>query len=243
MKKLREANKMTLEALGKKCGVSTNTVWRWEQGKQFPNAETLERIAFELLTSTNYLLGKTDDPSPAILFSKDLAKYMSQDEVTTNHTIIVPFLDYPEALESWDKPPAYYKRFDLTIPLMWIGRLPPHESDYHPFFISVKGNAMAGAGLHEASLALVNPSEPINNGDIVLAFVGPRLEVVVRWYYMFPDGIEELRSPASEYPVFRFPPPQKSKEGEEKNQIELNLRGKVVGAWNSTINTSLRRGM
>ncbi|MDR3278899.1 MAG: LexA family transcriptional regulator [Synergistaceae bacterium] len=231
LKGLRGKYGWTLKRLAEKCGVSTNTVWRWEQNLQVPTIETLERVASELKTTVNFLLDRTDDPLPYLIENEKAGTLMTEDEIIPEHIILVPYLDYPDALENFDKPPAFYKRFDLKIPLISIGKLPTHG---YPFLYTVRGDAMAEAGLHDGAMALVNPSEPCNNGDIVLAFVGPRLELFARWCYCLPDGSVELRCPSSNYPVFRFP---------SEDAPGINIRGKIVGAWNSAFNSSLKRGM
>jgi transcriptional regulator with XRE-family HTH domain len=235
MRRLRKEKGWTLKTLAEKCGVSTNTAWRWEQGKQIPTIDLLERAAAELKTDVNYLLGRQDNPLPYIVGGEEAGTLMAQEEVGPGHIIIVPYLELPEVLENLDKPPSFYKRYDLSIPTISIGKLP---TDGYPFFFRAHGDAMAGAGLRDGSMALVNPSENCQNGDLVLAFVGPRLEVTARWCYWLPGDIIELRCASPDYPVFRF---QCGKDWE--TPPELNIRGKIVGAWNSSFNSSLKRGV
>ena len=46
--------------------VDVSTVSRWENGKNVPSGETLQRIAAALNTTGSYLLGQTDTPSADI---------------------------------------------------------------------------------------------------------------------------------------------------------------------------------
>jgi transcriptional regulator with XRE-family HTH domain len=234
MKRLRKEKGWTLKTLAQKCGVSTNTAWRWEQDKQIPTIELLERAAAELKTSVNFLLGRVDSPLPYLVAGEEAGTLLTQEEIEPGYDILVPYLEFPEVLESLEKPPSFYKKYDLSIPMICIGKLP---SAGYPFFYRAHGDAMAGAGLRDGAMVLVNPSENIQNGDVVLAFVGPRLEVLARWCYYLPGDIIELRCSSRDYPVLRF---QCGKGWE--TPPDLNIRGKIVGAWNSAFNSSLKRG-
>jgi transcriptional regulator with XRE-family HTH domain len=191
MKELRKKLDLTLEALAAKCGVSTNTVWRWEQDKQVPTISLLQKLAETLQTTENFLTGKTSDPSSApLMVIEDFASTprrvnLRQEEVTTNYKIIVPVYDLPPYIEDLDKNLSDYTAYNLTVPLVWIGKLPVKS---FPFFFKMKGNAMAGAGLHVGFLELVNPDEPLSNGDIHLLVVRTKkknvYEIVVRWTYI-----------------------------------------------------------
>jgi transcriptional regulator with XRE-family HTH domain len=260
LKELREKNKLTLKALAEKCGVSTNAVWRWEQGKQIPTTVLLERLTNALRTSENFLLGKTDDssPSPYYLVGGDSGIPFREDEITTKHNIIVPVYDLPKMIERYDrdKDLSIFKAYEIAIPIMWIGKLPEKR---HPFFFVVHGDGMAGAGLHEGFLALVNPEEVINNGDIVLALTGPFDEITVRWCYFLPDGSIELRCSSPNPPVLHFyydNPDGKPRELQTYHQpsspayryeydkpggtpMGVKIQGKIVGAWAG----SLKRGI
>lgn len=45
IKKIRKQKKMTQKQLGEKCGIADSNIRKYENGKQFPKWETLERIA------------------------------------------------------------------------------------------------------------------------------------------------------------------------------------------------------
>lgn len=64
MQRTRKITGLTQEELADRIGVQRNTVWRWENGKAKPEAETVSKIASALNVSTGYLLGETDDPEP-----------------------------------------------------------------------------------------------------------------------------------------------------------------------------------
>jgi SOS-response transcriptional repressor LexA len=131
-----------------------------------------------------------------------------------------PFVEI-ENLDLYD-----YTAYEVAVPLIWIGNLP---DKYSPFFITVRGNAMAEAGLHDGFFALVNAGEHYSNGDIFLSVIRVKdvvYEVVVSWTYMLPDGSVELRCPNSDYPVYRFQP---GTSGGMPDGVWI--KGKIIGAW------------
>lgn len=52
-------------------GCSIDSVRRWEQNKQYPRCDELQKIATALNTSVAYLMGETDDPSQIPTFTRD----------------------------------------------------------------------------------------------------------------------------------------------------------------------------
>lgn len=58
LRKLRERRRMNQKALGECCGVSKNTVARWERGEVDPAMRSLIDIADFFEVSTDYLLGR-----------------------------------------------------------------------------------------------------------------------------------------------------------------------------------------
>lgn len=66
-KRLKEARKrknLLQKELASLLGVSRTTVTSWENGTRVPEFETLQRIADVLEVSVDYLLGRSDNPSP-----------------------------------------------------------------------------------------------------------------------------------------------------------------------------------
>jgi transcriptional regulator with XRE-family HTH domain len=61
---LRKKHKMTQQELANKLGVSRGAIGMYEIGQREPDAETLKKIADFFNTTTDYLLGRTDDPNP-----------------------------------------------------------------------------------------------------------------------------------------------------------------------------------
>jgi transcriptional regulator with XRE-family HTH domain len=246
LKTLRKELGWTLKTLAEKCGVSTNTVWRWEQDEQTPTLRLLRTLAETLRTSESFLMGRSDDPTadsftiiddlsgrPLSPFPKRID--LRQDEITPRHTITLPVLDLPSFIGGENPDIFRYAACKMTVPLAWIGKLPEKSI---PFFFTACGDAMAGAGLRDGSLALVNPDEPVSNGNIQLFLVRAKdvYEVVVRWGYVLPCGGMELRCPNPDYPVYRF---QADTTGHLPDEAAVMGMGKIAGAWAG----SLKRGV
>lgn len=62
IKKLAKKQHLTLSKVNDMSGIGTNSIYRWKN--QTPTSDNLQKVAKVLHTSTDYLLGNTDDPSP-----------------------------------------------------------------------------------------------------------------------------------------------------------------------------------
>ena len=61
VRQLRREEKLSQEELGKRVGVHTNTISKWENGA-VPNMGKVIKLAQVLGTTSAYLLGDSDDP-------------------------------------------------------------------------------------------------------------------------------------------------------------------------------------
>lgn len=64
LRELRIKKKMTAIELSQQMSVDKSTISKWESDNRSPDAESLKKLAEVLNVSTDYLLGKTDDPRP-----------------------------------------------------------------------------------------------------------------------------------------------------------------------------------
>ena len=62
IKQLRNEFKLTQREFAGKFNISAGTIAMWETGKREPDFKTLCKIADYFGCSTDYLLGRTDDP-------------------------------------------------------------------------------------------------------------------------------------------------------------------------------------
>lgn len=63
VKELRENANMSQAQLAKRLGVAQSTVGMWENGKNRPQNAKLEMMATMFNVSTDFILGRTDDPN------------------------------------------------------------------------------------------------------------------------------------------------------------------------------------
>jgi HTH-type transcriptional regulator, competence development regulator len=64
LRRLRLEKKLTQEELGKKINVTKVSISGYENGNRTPDTETLQKLADFFNVTTDYLLGRTDNPSP-----------------------------------------------------------------------------------------------------------------------------------------------------------------------------------
>ena len=91
LRKIREG-KFSQEQLAELLNVHNNTVSKWENGSQEPRTKKVIEIAHILKTSTAYLLGETDNPSPDIdITSSSIShtRQQSSKEHLINHGMLV----------------------------------------------------------------------------------------------------------------------------------------------------------
>lgn len=62
LRSLRESKGLTQSALGEILNVSKQTISNYENGVSSPDQDSLSRLADYFNVSTDYLLGRTDDP-------------------------------------------------------------------------------------------------------------------------------------------------------------------------------------
>ena len=63
LKFLRKQNNMTQKTLSKKLNVSQQTIGSWEIGRTEPNNDNLQLLANLFSVSTDYLIGKNNNPN------------------------------------------------------------------------------------------------------------------------------------------------------------------------------------
>lgn len=63
LKDLREEKGVSQQQLANILGISQGSVGNWESGIREPNFETIKKIADYFAVSTDYLLGRTDEPN------------------------------------------------------------------------------------------------------------------------------------------------------------------------------------
>lgn len=74
LRELRKSNKYSQEDIANKLNISTSAYGFYEQGKSIPNANTLLFLANLYNVTTDYLLGRSDNPKLTQEEEKDVYK-------------------------------------------------------------------------------------------------------------------------------------------------------------------------
>lgn len=98
---LRKKKNLTQEGLASKVNTTKGTISNYENGHSTPPNESLVAIADVLATTTDYLLGRTDDPSPNIGSVNDDEEEFESFINNPEHGIF--FKEYLEAPEERKK--------------------------------------------------------------------------------------------------------------------------------------------
>ncbi|HAU33154.1 MAG TPA: XRE family transcriptional regulator [Lysinibacillus sp.] len=77
LKIARKSKKLTQEQLALKIQTTKGTISNYENGYSTPSNEMLVLLAKTLNTTTDYLLGNTDDPSPISQTDKDETEFQA----------------------------------------------------------------------------------------------------------------------------------------------------------------------
>lgn len=93
LKYLRSTEDLTQRDLANKLGITSGAVGMYESGKRFPDNAILNKIADYFHVSTDYLLGRTDDPLPVRDvdqdlhdehdYNKELDAFLNDDEMSS----------------------------------------------------------------------------------------------------------------------------------------------------------------
>lgn len=103
---LRKSMKISQYELADRLGMSRGQLANYEQGKRQPDQETLVKLADFFNVSTDYLLGRIDNPSTGTKIDKDEAEFQA-------------FANNP-SLQKWYKELPKSKEEDLEkLRMMW----------------------------------------------------------------------------------------------------------------------------
>lgn len=174
---LRKQRKMTQEELADALGISRAALSHYEQGRREPDFETVQKIASFFGVSTDYLLGRTDDPTPPkipgsalkgilrSILEKEKEKDLLQKIGATplGKTVPIPVLGVIRAGE-----PIFAQ--ENIIEHQEVPEEDVRGGEY--FFLIVTGDSMVGAGILPGSRVLVRRQDYVDDGAIAVVLVG-----------------------------------------------------------------------
>lgn len=87
IKKVRKAKKMTQKQLSERCGIADSNIRKYENGKQFPKWETLERIAAALEVDVFELIEYEDEPQEVVDTWRNLIDKKKEVKTSSTQTL------------------------------------------------------------------------------------------------------------------------------------------------------------
>ncbi|WP_167628971.1 helix-turn-helix domain-containing protein [Listeria valentina] len=97
VKKLADQRKLSLKELALKLNMGSNIIYKWKT--QIPTTENLQKVADYFNVSTDYLLGRTDDPIPEKKDSKSQMYFRMNGEGLTKEEILELEQDLEDFME------------------------------------------------------------------------------------------------------------------------------------------------
>ena len=172
---LRKNNKITQEQLAESMGVARPTISSWENNENKPTTENLFILASILKTSATYLMGETDDPTPADQTAKKEQPVMKSnvhfeiDEPISIDQIIIPVLSPEQTACCGNGIPLSEitsgNDEKILAPRKEVGMLCDGKM---PFAIITDGESMKKWGIRSGSRVVINPVEDVQDFDIAL---------------------------------------------------------------------------
>lgn len=99
LKYLRKTNNVTQQEIADFLDVGRSNYSMYESGKRVPPIDKLEKLAEFYKVSTDYLLGRTDDPTPVRNLNEDMISENIDAELNeflkNNPDLRVAFMDFP----------------------------------------------------------------------------------------------------------------------------------------------------
>lgn len=156
-------------------GVARPTISSWENNENNPTTENLFMLVAILKTSATYLIGETDDPTPADQTAgkerpliKSNVHFVIEEPIPTDQ-IIVPVLS-PEQAACLGKGKLLSEitgenEEKILFPKKDVGTLCEGKM---PFAIIIDGSGMERWGIRDGSRVVINPAEEAEDFDIAL---------------------------------------------------------------------------
>ena len=179
LKKIRQNNDLTQEELAKKINTSRSNIANYENDKNMPSIDILEKLSEIFNCSIDYLLGKSDIKNPNLKDNLFLIPIIGK--VAAGKPI---FAD--ENIEGYL--PIDPVMYNLTSPDGF-------------FFLQIQGESMNKL-IKNGSYALIKKQEYAENGDVVVAIVNGDNEATVKRYKQLNEQFVMLE-PVSEDSSFQ----------------------------------------
>lgn len=197
---------MNQKDLADMTGLSRNTIINYEGNKRNPDASSLKLIAQALGTTSSYLNGETNDPSPLDNPSGDTFpfKKLFEREEWRQFPVLEPTAVACAGYGNGGMTTIYADAEEfIPLPASMVGTISVDPGKY-PFALRIEGDSMEDAGIVDGSYVLINPAEEVYDGNPALVIFGRNSNCAVKWVYFHNDGGVELRSASLKYPPRAF---------------------------------------
>lgn len=179
LKKIRQDNDLTQDELAKKINTSRSNIANYENDKNMPSIDILEKLSEVFNCSIDYLLGKSDIKNPDL-----------KDKL-----FLIPVVGKVSA----GKPILAEENIEGYLP---IDPLMYHLTSANGFFfLQIQGESMNKL-IKNGSYALIKKQEYAENGDVIVAIVNGDDEATVKRYKQLNEQFIMLE-PVSEDSTFQ----------------------------------------
>ena len=174
LKKLRQDNNMTQDELAKKIDTSRSNIANYENGKNMPSVDILEKLSKLFDCTTDYLLGKSDNRNSDVPISK------------------IPVLGTVKAGYDW-------LAEENIVDYITLKENIPNVDEYYA--LRITGDSMLPL-LAEGDLVIVHDQDDVESGQTAVILINGE-EATVKKVVKTNEGIE-LHAMNPYYPVKKF---------------------------------------
>lgn len=179
LKKIRQDNDLTQEELAKKIDTSRSNIANYENDKNMPSIDILEKLSEIFNCSIDYLLGKSDIKTPDL-----------KDKL-----FLIPIVGKVAA----GKPIFANENIEGYLPIdpLMYNLTSPNGF----FFLQIQGESMNKL-IKNGSFALIKKQDYAENGDVIVAIINGDDEATVKRYKQLNEQFVMLE-PVSEDSAFQ----------------------------------------
>lgn len=189
IRQLRLKKGLTQQKLAEMLNTTNATISNYETGASTPDYETLIKLSDIFNVTTDYLLGRTDEPTAIkekqTAYSIDKSKIKSAIEEVINDIIPVKNIVKVPILGTIRAGEPIYAEQNIE------GYSVVDEEDIKGsrcFFLRVKGDSMINARIMDGDLVFVREQPDVDNGEIAVVIVNGD-EATIKRVYKLPDAI------------------------------------------------------
>lgn len=204
LRELRKQHKISQQELAAYVGVTQATLSGWENEKYEIDNTGLKKIADFFNTSTDYILGRTDELLGETFSTSELILSDKYDNIIPIKTYSVPLV----GTIACGTPVLAEENIEEYIKVS--------EEINCDFALRCKGDSMINARIFDGDIVYIRQQPTVENGDIAAVLIDD--EATLKKVYMYPNRIE-LRAENPTFKTLEF-------ENEEMNKIKI--LGKAV---------------